>query len=135
MRDVSLRVGGSESLLLDVSFIPRFSRHSKCLSNNAILTGVQNIVITIGKPYTVNNPTPAMPSERRAVSQKTVVVAGWVTSYALKVQPVIVEKIPQRGRGPPLLPCLLLAWRSSSPWDDRSALRTILSPSPQADVP
>jgi hypothetical protein len=50
MRDVSLRVGVSESPLPGVSYIPRFSRHSKCLSKKAILSSVQNFVIAIGKP-------------------------------------------------------------------------------------
>jgi len=50
MRDVSLRVGASESPLPGVSCIPRFSRHSKCLSKKAILSSVQNFVIAIGKP-------------------------------------------------------------------------------------
>src|SRR4030095_6851185 len=50
MRDVSLRVGVSESPLPGVSCIPRFSRHSKCLSNKAILSSVQNFMIAIGKP-------------------------------------------------------------------------------------
>src|SRR5215831_3908815 len=50
MRDVSLRVEVSESPLLGVSCVPRFSRHFKCLSNKVILSGVQNFVIAIGKP-------------------------------------------------------------------------------------
>ena len=50
MRDVSLRVGVSESPVPGVSFIPRFSRHTKYLSNKAILSGVQNFAIAIGKP-------------------------------------------------------------------------------------
>ena len=50
MRDVSLRVGVSESPLPGVSCIPRCSRHSKCLSKKAILSSVQNCVIAIGKP-------------------------------------------------------------------------------------
>jgi hypothetical protein len=50
MRDVSLRVGVSESPLPGVSCIPRFSRHSKCLSKKTILSSAQNFVIAIGKP-------------------------------------------------------------------------------------
>jgi len=49
-RDVSLRVGVSESPLPGVPCLPRFSRHSKCLSKKAILSSVQNFVIAIGKP-------------------------------------------------------------------------------------
>src|SRR4029453_6510658 len=50
MRDVPLRFGVSTGTLCDVSFNPRFSRHSKCLSNKAVLSGIQNFAITIWKP-------------------------------------------------------------------------------------
>ena len=50
MGDVPLRVGVSESPLPGVTGTPRFSRHSKCLSKKAILSGVPNFVIAIGKP-------------------------------------------------------------------------------------
>src|SRR5262245_56548858 len=50
IRDVSLRVGVSESPLPGISCIPRFPRHSKCLSKKALLSSVQNFVIAIGKP-------------------------------------------------------------------------------------
>src|SRR5215510_1048580 len=53
MQDVSLRMGVSESPLPGVSCIPRFSRHSKCLSKKAILSSVQNFVIAIGKPVRI----------------------------------------------------------------------------------
>jgi hypothetical protein len=53
MRDIHLRFGVSADILCDVSFNPRFSRHSKCLLNKAILSGVQNFVIAIGKPIQV----------------------------------------------------------------------------------
>src|SRR5262245_34632634 len=39
-----------------------------------------------------------------------VLFAGWVASYALKVQPVMVDKMPKRGRGPPLLSCNVFSW-------------------------
>src|SRR5215470_10309210 len=55
MRAVSLRVEVSESPLLGVSCIPRFSRHFKCLSHKVILSGVQNFVIAIGKPIALSN--------------------------------------------------------------------------------
>jgi hypothetical protein len=54
MRDFYLRWGISEGASRGVSFTPRFSRHSKCLSNKAVCSGVQNFVISIGKPNTVS---------------------------------------------------------------------------------
>jgi hypothetical protein len=50
MKDVPLRFSVSAGILCDVLFNPRFSRHSKCLSNKAVLSRVQNFVIAIGKP-------------------------------------------------------------------------------------
>ena len=63
MRDVSLRVGVSESPLPGVAFIPRFPGHSKCFSTKAICSSVQNIVIAIGKPAAVQSAAVATGAE------------------------------------------------------------------------
>src|SRR5262249_62367384 len=47
---------------------------------------------------------------KKGADAKQVFFAGWVASYALKVQPVRVDKIPKRGKGPPLLSCHIFSW-------------------------
>ena len=47
---ISPEFRGLWSVSAKVSCIPRFSRHPKCLSNKAVLSGVQNFASAIGKP-------------------------------------------------------------------------------------